>query len=64
VIGAINVNGELVAFRVKQGSILKQDVIDFFNTLAVKCNFKESAIYLDNLRAHHSVDVKECAKKN
>ncbi len=61
VVDAIDCDGNLVHFKVKDQSIKKEDFQDFLNEIAEKQDQRESFIFLDNLRAHHSLAVKATA---
>jgi transposase len=64
VIAAINLEGKVVALKVKDFSIKKQDVIDFLKMLRWHNGVGEHYVFLDNLPAHHSKEVKEVADLN
>ena len=61
VIAAIDVKGKLVHTHIKQGAVNADDFNEFLDGLADKTNLKPCALYLDNLRAHHTAEVKENA---
>ncbi len=58
---AIDTEGNLVHYLIKQYSIKKEDFIDFLDETRQQTGSGESFVFLDNLRAHHSKNVKETA---
>ncbi len=64
VIAATDIDGALVGFLIKEFSIKKPDIIQLLNMLAAKLKMTETYIFLDNLRAHHSKEVKCAADRN
>ena len=54
VVAAMNVDGELISFLVKDFSIKKEDFVEFLDITFQKTGGCQSYIFLDNLRAHYS----------
>ncbi len=64
VVAAIDINGKLISYLIKEFSIKKPDFIQFLKLTKRKTNGKKTFILLDNLRAHHSNDVSDVAEWN
>lgn len=58
VVAAIDVEGRLISYLIKEFSIKKEDFIEFLDLTKYMTCSGESYILLDNLRAHHSLAVK------
>lgn len=63
-IAAIDVEGRLVSFLLRDFSIKTEDVVDFLAETSYQTSGGEQFIFLDNLRAHHSKKVAAEAAKN
>lgn len=64
VVAAIDIQGNLVSYLIKDFSIKKPDFIKFLKVTKQKTRGSKTYILLDNLRAHHSKDVSDVAERN
>ncbi len=64
VLGAINVQGRVVALLQRDLSIKTSDFVEFLSVLHTRMKREKTCIFLDNLQVHHTHLVRENAFKN
>ena len=63
VVAAVDLKGEVVAMHMKDFSIKWDSFITFLEKLKPKKKSQKTFVFLDNLKAHHSPEVKTYAKE-
>ena len=64
VVGAIDVQGRVVALLQRDLSIKTADFVDFLRSLRTRMKRQKTYIFLDNLQVHHTYIVRDNAFKN
>lgn len=64
VIAATDMEGNLVCHATKDFSIKKPNIVEFLDDLSLITHQDEQYIFWDNLKAHHSKEVRETAERN
>ena len=64
VVGAINVQGRVVALLQRDLSIKTSDFVEFLRVLRTRMKRQKTYIFLDNLQVHHTHLVRDNAFKN
>ena len=64
VVGAIDVQGRVVALLQRDLSIKKTDFVDFLRSLRTRMKRQKTYIFLDNQQVHHTHIVRDNAFKN
>jgi transposase len=64
VVGAIDVQGRVVALLQRDLSIKTTDFVDFLRSLRTRMKRQKTYIFLDNLQVHHTHIVRDNAFKN
>ena len=64
VVAAIDINGNIISYLIKDFSIKKPDFIQFLNLTKRMMSGSKTYILLDNLKVHHSSEVSDVADRN
>ena len=64
VVGAIDVQGRVVALLQTDLSIKTTDFVDFLRSLRTRMKRQKTYVFLDNLQVHHTHIVRDNAFKN